>query len=237
MIGRLPAWWQAHRFRTDIPGETPEQLEQRLVAFHGDRGATKRFDRAFDIGKGNQRVKRGSRRARRTRRIERGGGKRAAGVGDRLASVETNRVGHLRDGVVWHGEEDEIDVVDQLLAALDRPCARDEAGETGAAIGVARRDPRNRPPGSAERDSECRSRVAGTDDPDPGQPAGIVWRVGMPVAEHPLDAVIVGRVMVMLRVMVVLTVGRLVGVELPGRVVVGHRPQSWHPRDVPYAEA
>ena len=142
-------------------------------------------------------MKRGGRRARRSRRVERGCGQRAAGVRDRLAGVEADACRDLRNGVVRHRDEDEIDVVDQLLATLDGAGGRHQPDEVGTPTGVARRDPRHRPSGTTERNAERGPRVSGPDDADSRQAAGILGRMRVPMAEHPLDRVVmVGRLVV-----------------------------------------
>ena len=112
------------------------------------------------------------------------GSERAARVDHRLAAVHPDLAGERLDRVVRHGQDDQLDLLDEGLRLGERPGARRPAREPRPPAGVAAGDRMDRPAGPAEGEPERGPDRAGADDAGRrrlARPRALV-RVGVPVS-------------------------------------------------------
>jgi len=126
--------------------------------------------------------------------LENLGAEQAAGVDQSLAAVQAHRVDDRWDGVVGHGQDHQLDFVENCVRLDESPCARDQAAEALAPACVPAGDRKHRPAGAAYSQPQRRADGPGADDADAGcaAPALLmrmrmhmrVDQVAVPVARH-----------------------------------------------------
>ena len=183
-----------------------EQGRQLVVALDGDGRPMERGDRPFRVGEGHERVERTDLRAGRHRRLQDLRPERTARVDHRLAAVHADAGRQRRDHVVGHGEDDQLDLLDEGLRLGERARPLDEAREAFPAAGVAAGDGVDRPAGPAQGEPERRPDRTRAHDPG-------VWRLagyGMVMRMHVIALVrLVAVAMVPIRDGVEIDAGRL----------------------------
>ena len=132
--------------------------DELVVALDRDRRPVERRDRALRVGERDERVERPELRAGRAGRLEHLRAEHARGVDQRLAAVQAQLAGEALDGVVRHGEDDQLDLVEDRRRLGEGAGAGHEATEPLAPRGVPRGDRDDRPAGPVQRRPERRAR-------------------------------------------------------------------------------
>jgi hypothetical protein len=91
---------------------------------------------------------------------------RAAGVDHRLPAVHPDAAGKRRDGVVGHGEDDELDLLDEGRRLREAACSLDPASKRLAPTGITARHGVDGPARPGEGDAEGGPDGTRADDPD-----------------------------------------------------------------------
>ena len=113
------------------------------------------------------------------RRREHLGAQQPAGMDDRLTRVQPQVPGELRDGVVRHGQDDQLDVVDERGGLGERPHVRHVLAEPAPAAGIPRGNGADRPAGARQRDAQREARRSRPPrSPSPGARPGSEWACG-----------------------------------------------------------
>ena len=141
MVGGLGAGGETDRRRPERLGHLGQEAGQLVVALDGDRRAVEGRDRPLRVGEGDERVERPDLRAGGHGRFEDLGAERPAGVDHRLAAVQPERLRQRRDRVVRHGEDDQLDLLDEGLR-LGNPrapstAARNRSRRAGSRLATA----------------------------------------------------------------------------------------------------
>ena len=135
MVGGLRAGREPDRHAADRLGHLGQQGDELVVALDRDGRAVERGDGALRVGERDERMERADLRPGRHRRREDLGAEQAARVDDRLPAVQPEVAGHGADGVVGHGQDDELDLVEERGRLGERPRPGDEAPEPLASAG------------------------------------------------------------------------------------------------------
>ena len=181
VVGRLRAGRQADRRCTDGIGHLREERRQLLAALDGDRRAVERGDRPLGVRERDERMKRPDLRAGGACRLQNLRTERTGGVDHGLAAVHPELAGKAPDDVVWNGEDDELDLVEQRVCFGEPARPGYERAEALPVRLVAGCHGPDRPAGSMKRRPERRADGPGADDPGHRWLAGLRLGMGMAV--------------------------------------------------------
>ena len=166
VIGGLAALGQQHGLGADGFGQLRQQRQQRLVALERHGRAAQVRDGLVEVSERDERMEAALGRAGRHRRREHGRRQGAGRVDERLAAVEQQAAGRVRDGVVGHGQEDQVSVVEHGRGIGIGARAGHPFLEAPPALLVPARDRGHLPAGARERRAERRPDPARTDEAD-----------------------------------------------------------------------
>ena len=170
MVGGLRARGEPDRHATQRLGHPGEHGGQLIVALDRDRGAVERLDGTLRVGERDQRMERPDLGAGRHGRGEDLGPERTAGVDHRLAAVHPERPGERRDRVVGHGQDDQLDLIEDRLRIGEDAADVDQRAEPLAPA---------RDPGSPPRGPASRLELSATPSAVPTAPAPTIPMTGV----------------------------------------------------------
>ncbi len=213
VVGGFGTGREADGRATDHLGHPGEQVEELVIALDRDRRAVEGRHRTLEIGECDERMERSDLSSRRHRGREGLGPEQSAGMDHRLAAVHVDRARDRGDRIVRHGDDDQLDLLDERRGVAERANPGDEPAEPVPSRLAPAGDGVDPPAGPVESHAEGRPDRAGPDDPDDRRLARAALNVRVSVG---MGGMVVIRAVVRAVVRAVIAIDVLGGAE-PGR--------------------